>query len=599
MNCEQQLKEEHVIQLLMGNINDKMQPFMCIATITTFQNLLDIVAKFEKLNLSRSESHSDKPKKAKASDARRGEVDSTFFSRAYNPNPQPKLILGGNDKPRNFQGGRERARQNVGTGDKTFPSLKKKMNKKYLFKREITSSPVPLVEEIKNKKKHIQEEQLETAISKKTAKMLKQLEGFPGVKWKSPTEPVINLKVLPVVRASTSKQCSSQTGSLKSGKAKSSKKKTKLKKPKEKRTTTQRIIDSLDDYYQTARHPIKLVDYMSGLRIDKAKEADEDPLPTETCRVILVMPVTPMKEKYAEQIYVETCMVASSMDYSSEEDLYFPREAESEHDIASQMGHVNLGGDSENESLDAVMADSEEDILSNGSEPDEIAQVQLRSGKVLPPPPKKGRPEKEREKKQVGRKKASLTLPKVAIVPKERKHVPHLSSDTYEDDITPTKSQRVCQPTAKRRKEVEYSNSDYDYASIYTNIVLCVFSRRIDSLTISDSVLIVTRIPLQYFKEIIPREVHKIKELTTCYLSPLKKGTKPENIFYFVGKHEEENRDWCYRLVDSEELFPTRLPRFNTRGIQGMLRKQINIPTSKVQLRTCLGLWYERNPRLL
>ncbi|KAL0907130.1 hypothetical protein M5K25_025674 [Dendrobium thyrsiflorum] len=42
----------------------------------------DEVAKFKKLNLSRSESHSDKSKKAKASSARRGEAGSTFFFRA-------------------------------------------------------------------------------------------------------------------------------------------------------------------------------------------------------------------------------------------------------------------------------------------------------------------------------------------------------------------------------------------------------------------------------------------------------------------------------------------------------------------------------------
>lgn len=156
MKCEQQLEEEHAVQLLMGNIDDKMQPFLCMATITTFQDLLDRVAKFEKLNLSRSENHSDKPKKAKAPGARRGEADSTFFSRAdrekqviynvdkgkqpmqyeerpkqaYNPNPQPKR---GNDSPRTFQGGGERPRQAIGTGDRTFQS---KMNKEYSFKRE-------------------------------------------------------------------------------------------------------------------------------------------------------------------------------------------------------------------------------------------------------------------------------------------------------------------------------------------------------------------------------------------------------------------------------------------------------------------------------
>ncbi|KAL0903737.1 hypothetical protein M5K25_028135 [Dendrobium thyrsiflorum] len=402
--------------------------------------------------------------------------------------------------------------------------------------RVVTSSSVPPDDERKDDKKSVQEEQWETAVSKKTTKMLKQLEGVPGVKWKSPIEPVLNLKGLPKVQASSSKQHPNQASSSKPKKVKSSKKKTKLKKPREKKTVTQRVIDSLDEYYQTVRQPIKLADFMSGLKVGETEEnADADSLPTEVCRVIPVMPNVLVNEECVKEAVVETCMMVLPMDCSSEEDLYFPEEDESDPDLASQMEH-------------------------------------------------------EREKKQVGRKKASPTLPKAAIIPKERKHIPHLGSDTEEDDVTPAKSRRVRQPSAKRRKEVEYANFDYDYESIFMNTVQCVFSRRIDSLSVSDSVLVVTRVPLQYFKEIIPREVHKVEELTTRYLPPLEKGTEPGNILYSVGIHEEENRDWCYKFVDSEELFPTRLPRFNTRGVQGMLRKQVNIPTSKRQLRTCLSL---------
>ncbi|KAL0922595.1 hypothetical protein M5K25_006591 [Dendrobium thyrsiflorum] len=437
---------------------------------------------------------------------------------AYNPHPQPKLTLGGNDKPRNFQDGGERPRQNMGAGDRTFPSLKDKMNKEYSFKREsvaklfrqavkaVTSSAVPPDDERKDDKKPVQEEQWETAVSKKTTKMLKQLKGVPGVKWKSPTEPMLNLKGLPKVQASFSKQRPSQASSSKPKKVKSSKKKTKLKKPKEKKTITQKVIDSLDEYYQTVRQPIKLADFMSGLKVGETEEnGDADSLPTEVCRVISVAPNMPVNEEYVKGEGPESCMMVLPMDCSSEEDLYFPEEDESDPDIASQM-------------------------------------------------------EREREKKQVGRKKASPTLPKAAIIPKERKHIPHLGSDTEEDDVTPAKSRGVRQPSAKRRKEVEYVNSDYDYESIFMNTVQCVFSRRIDSLSISDSVLVVTRVPLQYFKEIIPREVHKVEELTTRYLPPLEKGIEPGNILYSVGIQGEENRDWCYKFVDSEELFPTRLP---------------------------------------
>ncbi|KAL0906071.1 hypothetical protein M5K25_024533 [Dendrobium thyrsiflorum] len=531
-------------------------------------------AQLEGIITEKIKGHFDKHKKTKASGARRDEANSTFFSKvdkgkhvvynvdkgkqqmqyeeslkqAYNPHPQPKLILGGNDKPRNFQGGGERPRQNMGTGDRTFPSLKDKMNKEYSFKREsvaklfrqalkaglelpeckrpeeskhtgdpnycpyhrVVSHPIEDCYIFKdwlerkyqkgeltlsdNVLSHPRKESTRVVTSssvppddeRKDDK--KPLEGVPGVKWKSPTEPVLNLKELSKVQTSSFKQHPNQASSSKPKKIKSSKKKTKLKKPKEKKTITQRIIDSLDEYYQTVRQSIKLTDFMSGL-----KEDESDP------------------------------------------------------DLASQMEHVNLGSDSETteKSPDTTMADSEENVLSNESESEKAAQLHKH----------------EREKKQVGRKKASLTLPKAATVPKERKHISHLGSDTEEDDVTPTKSRGVRQPSAKRRKEVEYVNSDYDYESIFMNTVQCVFSRTIDSLSVSDSVLVVTRVPLQYFKEIIHREVHKVEELTTRYLPPLEKGTEPESILYSVGIQEEENRDWCYKFVDSEELFPTRLPR--------------------------------------
>lgn len=57
--------------------------------------------------------------------------------------------------------------------------------------RVVTSSSVLPPKETTTKEP-IKEEQWETVVSKKTTKMLKQLEGVPGVKWKSPTEPVLN-----------------------------------------------------------------------------------------------------------------------------------------------------------------------------------------------------------------------------------------------------------------------------------------------------------------------------------------------------------------------------------------------------------------------
>ncbi|KAL0922852.1 hypothetical protein M5K25_006879 [Dendrobium thyrsiflorum] len=438
--------------------------------------------------------------------------------------------------------------------------------------------------------------------------MLKQLEGVPGVKWKSPTEPVLNLEWLPMLHASTSKQQPGQASSSKSNKkkSKSAKKKAKIKKPKEKKTTTQRVIDSLGEYHQTARRPIKLGDFMTELKIDeKEEEAEDELLPTETCRVISATSEISEREKYAEEAAPEFCLMVSSMDYSSEEDLYFPKEDDTDPDIASQMEQVNLEDNYEStgESPDATMADSEENTASNKSESDEVAQVQLRSGKLLPPPPKKGtekRPKQEGEMKQRGRKRTTPTPPRVAVTPKTKRVVPHLGSDTEEDDVIPVKTKKNYQPTSRGKKKAEDPDSDYDYESTYANNVQCVFSRRIDSLSVSDSVLIVTRIPLQHFKEVIPREAHNVEELVTFYVRPHKEKGGPERLFYSVGKlNEEENRDWYRRIIDSGELLPTRLPRFNTKDIRRMLRKQINIPTSKRQLCLCLSILYGRHPRPL
>ncbi|KAL0911997.1 hypothetical protein M5K25_017938 [Dendrobium thyrsiflorum] len=89
------LEEEHSVQLLIGNSGDKMQPFLCMATITIFHDLLNIVAKFKKLNLLRSENHSDKRKKAKTSDARKGETYSMS---------SPRPNKGGGDRLRKMTG---------------------------------------------------------------------------------------------------------------------------------------------------------------------------------------------------------------------------------------------------------------------------------------------------------------------------------------------------------------------------------------------------------------------------------------------------------------------------------------------------------------
>ncbi|KAL0912291.1 hypothetical protein M5K25_018254 [Dendrobium thyrsiflorum] len=448
-----------------------------------------------------------------------------------------------------------------------------------MMQRNITANPIP----VQQTNHQAASSGLANPPAHHVPQVSGQLEGVPCVKWKSPTEPVLDLKALPIAQTSTFKQRPNQAGSSKPGKEKSSKRKTKLKKFKEKMTATQRAIDSLDEYYQTVRRPIKLADFMSELKVE---EANEELFSVETCRVISVTAVATTKDKYDEELAVEICLATSSMDYSSEEDLYFPREVESEHDITSQMEHVQLEGDSE--------PDDAKYFIPKKQKPSSSLEAKASSSKAAK------RPGQEGEKKQVWRKKATPTLPKTVVISKERKNVPHLGSDTEEEDVTPTKSQKVCQSTAKKKKKVEYSDSDYDYESTYASTVQCVFSRRIGSLSISDNVFVVTRIPMQHFKEITPREVYNVEELITFYVPPHRKIGGPGSLFYKAGEREEEtNCDWFHRLVDSGELIPTRMPTYNTKNIRNMLRRQANTRTSKQQLRFCLNLWYRRNPHAL
>ncbi|KAL0924066.1 hypothetical protein M5K25_004871 [Dendrobium thyrsiflorum] len=137
----------------------------------------------------------------------------------------------------------------------------------------------------------------------------------------STSEPVTAAQV----QTSTFTQRPDQASSSKPDKVKSSKRKTRLKKPREKKNATQRVIDSLDEYYQTLRQPIKLANFMSGLKVGEAEEdGDANSLPTEVCRVISVVSSMSVKRKYVKETALESCMVVSPMDYSSEEDLYFP-----------------------------------------------------------------------------------------------------------------------------------------------------------------------------------------------------------------------------------------------------------------------------------
>lgn len=70
MKCEQQLEEEHDIQLLIGNMDDKMASFLCMESTTTFQDLLDREENFENLNHFKPKGYVEKPKKSKHSNSK-------------------------------------------------------------------------------------------------------------------------------------------------------------------------------------------------------------------------------------------------------------------------------------------------------------------------------------------------------------------------------------------------------------------------------------------------------------------------------------------------------------------------------------------------
>ncbi|KAL0928069.1 hypothetical protein M5K25_002306 [Dendrobium thyrsiflorum] len=279
------------------------------------------------------------------------------------------------------------------------------------------SEPVmtPQLESIINEKIKavIASEQVEkfTAISKKTMKMIKQLEGVPGIKWKSSIEPVLELKENQNSGASTSRSLSWRRPKTKRFYKTSSKKSgnpNKRSKLKEKRTVLQKIINNLEDYHQPMRRPITLADFMSKLQIDPSEveedeQEDEELLHVEICRVISVAStayqrdsikdhdrsyITISPTKMINKMTSESCLMVLQTDDNSEEELCFPSDDESDQQITSQREHAKLNEDSEH----TIKTSSDE------AESNEVDQVQLRSGKVLPPPLKKGISSKDKGK---------------------------------------------------------------------------------------------------------------------------------------------------------------------------------------------------------
>ncbi|PKU76139.1 hypothetical protein MA16_Dca024346 [Dendrobium catenatum] len=127
MRCEQQLTEKHVVELLLGNIDDHMAPYLAMATINSFQELLDRVAKFERLPKPRGITYNynnntaSKGKQPRIYDSKRDEVNTTFTS------PPDKKEKGEAIVPKIAKQVKEKP---------TTPTLQEKINKLYSFKRD-------------------------------------------------------------------------------------------------------------------------------------------------------------------------------------------------------------------------------------------------------------------------------------------------------------------------------------------------------------------------------------------------------------------------------------------------------------------------------
>ncbi|KAL0905895.1 hypothetical protein M5K25_024343 [Dendrobium thyrsiflorum] len=250
-----------------------------------------------------------------------------------------------------------------------------------------------------------------TAISNKIMKMIKQLEGVPGIKWKSSIEPVLQLKENPNSGASTSRSLTWRRSKMKlfyktfSKKSSNPNKGSKLK---EKRTILQKILNNLEDYRQLVRRPITLANFIFELQIDQLEveddeKEDEELLHVEICQVISVAStacqrdsikdherghITISPTKRINKMTSESYLMVLQTDDNLEEELCFLSDDESNQQIASQMERVKLNEDSEHITKTS----------SNETESNEVDQVHLRSGKVLPLPLKKGLSSKDKEK---------------------------------------------------------------------------------------------------------------------------------------------------------------------------------------------------------
>ncbi|KAL0921456.1 hypothetical protein M5K25_008530 [Dendrobium thyrsiflorum] len=319
-------------------------------------------------------------------------------------------------------------------------------------KREKTNviSSVPCQSTEDNKGKALQEDEggWETFISKKTKQMMNVLLAIEGIRRKSALELEVDPRLLSPKNSVAAGPSSSKKKPLKyfkdqKGKHKSGSRSQKEKKKKlaRKKTMIQKYIDSTDEYQQPPRRPVMLEEYMADLFLNSESE-EEESIPIETCRVISKRGGRAARGR---NIPLDICKADVKMSSKevhrtpapftdSDEELHFPDE-ESDHKGKKILKErcPKLGSSSDSEEVeDMKISKNSQTEASSSSE-----AVMLDKGKL----------------KDKGKSKS-----------KQISSVPHLGSDTEEDDISTSFKPLVI---GKRRSEL--STVPFDYEANHAN----------------------------------------------------------------------------------------------------------------------------------
>ncbi|KAL0911383.1 hypothetical protein M5K25_019519 [Dendrobium thyrsiflorum] len=355
----------------------------------------------------------------------------------------------------------------------------------------------------------------ETFISKKTKQMMNVLLAIEGIRRKSALELEVDPRLLSSKNSVAGGPSSSKKKSLKyfkdqKGKHKFGSKSQKEKKKKlaRKKTMIQKYINSTDEYQQPPRRPVMLEEYMADLFLDSESE-EEGSIPIETCRVISISIETCRviskrggRAARGRNIPLDICKadvkISSKEVHStpapftdSDEELHFPDE-ESDHKGKKTLKErcPKLGSSSDSEEVEdmEISKNSQAEACSSS----EVTQIQLRSEKQVSLPQKKIKDKEKNIQLNEAVVPQESLKPKVASAnavmldkgklkdkdkskSKQISPVPHLGSDTEEDDISTSFKPLVI---GKRRSEL--STVPFDYEANHANKPSPAFACSVD-----------------------------------------------------------------------------------------------------------------------